>query len=216
MYAIQTTIEKKEQFSESDFKLHYHKYDREYANNGFLDEYYSQSIVAKAEKRTNKSKKLSYGLGGEYKYDWGNFENRGSYSASTKGHMKNLGFFVNSGYKFNENQILSIYLRSDDHNTTGNNETYKFNFTQFLRDFEFGGTHSTGMRNPTLYELYGTDNYGITGNINLKPERVKQLNFLQYNLSILKSSILNLKALKLNKFIYTTYENMKKILTKKV
>lgn len=216
MYAIQTTIEKKEQFSESDFKLHYHKYDREYANNGFLDEYYSQSIVAKAEKRTNKSKKLSYGLGGEYKYDWGNFENRGSYSASTKGHMKNLGFFVNSGYKFNENQILSIYLRSDDHNTTGNNETYKFNFTQFLGDFEFGGTHSTGMRNPTLYELYGTDNYGITGNINLKPEKSKTNEFFMgYNFSesiFLKSSIYKSKVFEQieTNSAYTTYENMKK------
>ena len=37
---------------------------------------------------------------------------------------------------------------------------------------------STGLRNPTLYELYGTDNYGITGNINLNPEKVKLLKSL--------------------------------------
>ena len=29
----------------------------------------------------------------------------------------------------------------------------------------------TGLRNPSLYELYGTDNYGYSGNKNLKPEK---------------------------------------------
>ena len=29
----------------------------------------------------------------------------------------------------------------------------------------------TGLRNPTLYELYGTDNYGYSGNRNLKAEK---------------------------------------------
>lgn len=215
MFALQTMIEKKEQYSESDLKIHYHKYDREYANDGFLDEYYSQSIVAKAEKRTHDNKKFSFGVGGEYKYDWGNFENRGSYSASTKGHMKNLGLFANTGYKLKDNQILSIYLRSDDHNTTGDNETYKFNFTQFFGDLEFSGTHSTGLRNPTLYELYGTDNYGITGNVNLKPEKSKTNEFsMGYNFSkflFLKSSIYKSKVfdqIETNSS-YTTYENMK-------
>ena len=30
---------------------------------------------------------------------------------------------------------------------------------------------STGLRNPTLYELYGSDNFGIKGNVNLNPEK---------------------------------------------
>ena len=29
----------------------------------------------------------------------------------------------------------------------------------------------TGLRNPTLYELFGTDNFGYSGNRNLKPEK---------------------------------------------
>ena len=28
-----------------------------------------------------------------------------------------------------------------------------------------------GLRNPTLYEMFGTDNYGYSGNKNLKPEK---------------------------------------------
>ena len=49
--------------------------------------------------------KISLGYGSEYKYDWGSFENRGGYNASTKGHMKDLGFFANAGYKINDNQL---------------------------------------------------------------------------------------------------------------
>ena len=144
---------------------------RGYENGGYLDEYYSQSFVLKAESKVKPVGKLSFGYGSEYKYDWGNFENRGSYTASTKGHMKNLGFFGNLGYKLNDNLIFSLYGRSDDHNTTDRNETYKINLTKFNKKFEFGATHSTGLRNPTLYELYGTDNYGIKGNTNLNPEK---------------------------------------------
>ena len=173
MYALQSGLEHKSKNSESDLVFHYHNYDREYDNATYLDEYDSESFVVKGEQSIKLSNKTSFGYGSEYKYDWGAFENRGSYTASTKGHMKDLGVFVNTGYKINENQILSIYGRSDDHNTAGTNETYKLNYTQFLGKFKFGGTHATGLRNPSLYELYGSDNYGIGGNTNLNPEKSK-------------------------------------------
>ena len=171
MYTIQTALDHKSKKFEDTFVLHYHKYDRQYENSGYLDEYYSESFVLKTERKINHFRKISFGYGGEYKYDWGNFENRGSYEASTKGHMKDLGVFGNFGYKLNENLILSFYGRTDDHNTTGRNETYKINLTKFIKNFQIAATRSTGLRNPTLYELYGTDNWGIGGNINLKPEK---------------------------------------------
>jgi len=173
MYALQSGLEHKSTNSESDLVFHYHNYDREYDNATYLDEYDSESFVVKGERSIKLNNKISFGYGSEYKYDWGAFENRGSYTASTKGHMKDLGVFVNTGYKINENQILSIYGRSDDHNTAGTNETYKLNYTQFLGKFKFGGTHATGLRNPSLYELYGSDNSGIGGNTNLNPEKSK-------------------------------------------
>ena len=79
--------------------------------------------------------------------------------------MKNMGLFLNTGYKFNEDQVLSIYGRVDDHNTTGINQTYKLNFTQIMGQLKFGATHIL------LYELYGSDNFGIGGNTNLNPEK---------------------------------------------
>lgn len=177
MYSIQSGLEHRTKNTESDLKIHYHKYDREYENSGFLDEYYSESLVLRGERNFEKNSFFSYGYGGEYKYDWGNFENRGSYNASTRGHMKNLGLFSNFGYRLNKNQIFSFYLRSDNHNTTDLNETYKLNFSQQIGNVNFNGSHSTGLRNPTLYELYGTDNYGIKGNASIDPEKSKTNEF---------------------------------------
>ena len=34
-----------------------------------------------------------------------------------------------------------------------------------------GLSYMNGLRNPSLYEMFGTDNYGYSGNINLKPEK---------------------------------------------
>ena len=42
---------------------------------------------------------------------------------------------------------------------------------EYLNDLNLGISHMTGLRNPTLYELFGTDNFGYSGNRNLKPEK---------------------------------------------
>jgi vitamin B12 transporter len=183
MYTIQTGLEHVSKTNENNLIFHYHNYDRQYENSGYLDEYYSESLVVRGESRNKFSKNFSFGYGSEYKYDWGYFENRGSYNASTKGHVNNLGIFANVGYKLNENSIFSIYGRSDDHKTTGGNQTYKINFTKFIDNFEYSITHSTGLRNPTLYELYGSDNYGIVGNTGLNPEKSETNEFsVKYNI----------------------------------
>ena len=221
MYALQAGLEHVSKNSESGLIFHYHNYDRDYENDGYLDEYYSESIVAKGERKIKYNEKLSFGYGSEYKYDWGNFENRGSYNASTRGHMKDFGIFANAGYKFNENQILSIYGRADDHNTTGRNETYKLNFTQILGQFKFGATHSTGLRNPSLYELYGSDNYGIVGNTNLDVEK-SETNELYSEFNFSENIKLVSTAYRVKIFdriesngSYTTFENKKRSLNQK-
>ena len=171
MYAIQIGLNRFTINKEDSIIFHYHNYDREYENSGYLDEYDSETFTIKGEKKIKLTNSFSYGYGSDYKYDWGAFENRGSYNASTKGHVKDLSFFGNIGYKISENTILSFYGRTDDHNVTGRHETYKVNFGKKINKFKFGLIHSTGLRNPTLYEFYGTDNYGIKGNKNLNPEK---------------------------------------------
>jgi len=213
LIALQTGINKIYQNKEDNLIFHYHNYDREYKNSGYLDEYYSSSLTVKGERKIDTNENFSFGYGSEYKYDWGNFENRGSYTASTKGHVKDLALFANAGYKISENQTLSFYARSDDHNTADRNETYKLNYTQVLGQFKFGGSHSTGLRNPSLYELYGSDNYGIGGNTNLVPEksRTNEL-FGEYIFSEkLKFNSTAYKATILDRIVsnsgYTAHEN---------
>jgi len=173
MHSIQSSLEHISKNSEDFLIFHYHKYDRDYEDGGYLDEYKSESLVAKAERKVRYADRISFGYGSEYKYDWGAFENRGSFNQSTKGHMKDLSVFANTGFKFTKNSILSIYGRLDDHNTTGGNKTYKLNLTKEINKFKFGTTHSTGLRNPSLYELYGSNNYGYKGHSGLDPEKSK-------------------------------------------
>ncbi len=182
MYAFQTGVEHVSLNSENSLQLHYHNYDRNYRVQGKTDIYYSESFVAKGEKKLKINEKISYGYGSEYKYDWGNFDKQ-TYVQSLRGYVKDLGIFANAGYKINENQILSFYGRTDDHNTAGRNETYKLNFTQILGKLKLGITHSTGLRNPSLFELYGSSST-YSGNTKLLPEKSRTNEFYsEYNFS---------------------------------
>ena len=165
MYALQTGIERKTENSLDNLIFHYHNYDRKYYVQGKKDKYYSESLVAKAEREMVVDSKLSFGLGSEYKYDWGHYLTK-TFASQTRGHLSNFGIFGNAGYKFNENQILSLHGRNDDHKETGGNKTYKVNFTQFLGPFKFRATHSTGLKNASLYELYGN-----IGQRSINPEK---------------------------------------------
>ena len=153
--------------SQDDLIFHYHKYDRKYYVQGKKDKYYSESLVAKVEREVLFNNNLSYGLGSEYKYDWGHYQTK-TFASQTKGHINNFGIFANVGYKFNQNQVLSLHTRNDDHKETGGNKTYKINFTQFFSKFKLGATHSTGLKNASLYELYGN-----IGQKNINPEKSK-------------------------------------------
>jgi outer membrane cobalamin receptor len=71
-------------------------------------------------------------------------------------------------------------LRNDKHKQTGNNQSYKVDLNKNLSEnIKIGINRNTGLRNPTLYELFGTDSYGYSGNRNLKPEKALQMKFIQ-------------------------------------
>ena len=70
--------------------IYYNTYDREYDERGIIDIYESNVIGAKYNFSNNFNDEISFGFGSEYKYEWGYFDNNGSYSASTKGNIDNL------------------------------------------------------------------------------------------------------------------------------
>ena len=187
MYALQTGIERKTENSLDNLMFHYHNYDRKYYVLGVKDKYYSESLVAKAERDVVVDKKFSYGFGSEYKYDWGHYQTK-TFTSHTNGHLSNLGIFVNAGYKLNQNQLLSLHGRNDDHKETGGNKTYKINFTQFLGPLKIGATHTTGLKNASLYELYGN-----TGQKNINPEK-SETNEIIFEYEFLENIKLNSTA----------------------
>ena len=46
-----------------------------------------------------------------------------------------------------------------------------------MNNTSIGLSYMKALRNPTLYEMFGTDNYGYSGNKNLKPEKVIRTNY---------------------------------------
>ena len=177
MYLFQTSLDYKKNKKENSIKFHYNKYDREYNEKGSFDNFYSDSLVVKGESNFKLSNKFSYGYGSEFKYDWGKFTNKGSFYplSQVDNEVNNLGIFMNSGYKINNNTIISGFFRADDHKTTNLSKTYKLNLNKEFKKFKFNITQSTGLRNPTLYELYGsngrTDAFKHVPNQNAKPEK---------------------------------------------
>ena len=186
MYATQFSLDRKEENIEDILKFHLNKYDRKYREAGTLDEYESNAFALRGERKIKLSDKLSLGFGLEHKYDWGEFINRGSsYSSSTKGNVYDNSAFTNIGFKPFNNTVASIYSRLDDHKTTGKHKAHKINITHnIFNNLKVGATHSTGFRNPSLYELYGTDSSGYSGNKELNPEKAKTKEiFGEYNIS---------------------------------
>lgn len=184
MHALQTSLERVNKNTEDSLTFHWQAYGKQIDDGGFTDSYDSQALVTRYEKKINSLKKLSFGYGAEYKYDWGAFINEGaSFNSATRGHVKDSAVFANAGYKIIDNTIISFYGRKDDHNTAGGNNTYKINLLQELNNnLSIGASTSTGLRNPSLYELFGSNNFGYKGNINLKAEKSKTNEiFASYN-----------------------------------
>ena len=211
MGAIQFGLENKINSKKDNYVFYYNVYDREYDERGTIDTYESEVLGLRYDLSRKVNNKLSYGIGSEYKYDWGYFDNNGSYEASTGGHSDNFALYGNLGWNIFESSNISIFGRRDDHKQTGANNTYKLNFEQRFNNFNLGISYMNGLRNPTLYEMFGTDSYGYSGNKNLKPE--KSNTYEVYSNIILNEYInLSVRAFKANiqnniEYISNKYQN---------
>ncbi len=211
MSSIQFGLENKIEKKEENYVFYYNFYDREYDERGTIDKYESEVLGVKYDSSNNLNDKISIGTGYEYKYDWGYFDNNGSYEATTKGHSDNLAVYGNLGWNIIENSNISFFGRSDKHKQTGINNSYKINFDQKFSKLNLGISYMNGLRNPTLYEMFGSDNFGYSGNRNLKPE--KNNTYEIYSNILFNEEIkLSLRAFKSNiknniEYINNKYQN---------
>ena len=164
MGSIQFGLENQIGSQKDNYIFYYNVYDREYDERGVIDKYESEVLGLKYDLSRMINEKISFGAGSEYKYDWGYFDNNGSYEASTKGHSDNLALYSNLGWNIFQNSNISLFGRTDKHKQTGRNNTFKLNLEQEFDNLNLGISYMNGLRNPTLYEMFGTDNYGYSGN----------------------------------------------------
>ncbi len=209
MITTQHGLKYKKNNKENNFIFYYNGYDREYDEQGIFDNYYSEAFGSKYEFKENLNN-FSYGFGTDYRYDWGKFNNRGSYTADTKGHFDNLALYANLGIDFFNDVNISLFLRSDEHKITERNNTYKTSISKRFNKLKLGLIRMTGLRNPSLYEFYGTDSYGYSGNKDLKPEK-STTNEIFGDIVINDNFIINLKAYRSSIQDYVEYSSNKYI-----
>ena len=211
MGTVHFGLENQNDLQKNNYVFYYNTYDREYNELGVIDKYKSKATGIKYDTSKIVNNKISYGIGSEYKYDWGHFNNNGSYQASTKGNTDNFSLYGNLGWNIFQNSNISLFGRRDIHKQTKVNNTYKLNLEQGFKNFNLGISYMNGLRNPTLYEMFGTDNYGYSGNRNLKPEKSNTYeiySIIDFN----ENSRINLRAFRSNiqnniEYIGNKYQN---------
>ena len=159
MYALQSSLETKRKNKEDNFTAHMHVHDR-YYDTAVKNKYYSKSYTLKAERKLNMSDDFSLGFGGDYSYNKGDFDIKGNWGSSAKGHSDNIGIFSNFGYKTFDNTFLSAHLRGDSHKYSQENLTYRLNITKLTKNFDISLSESTGLRHPDLFVLHGSNPSG--------------------------------------------------------
>ena len=140
-------------------------WDREYVNGTELDEYDSSSIHSATDWITHTDK-VSTKTGMDTVWYSAEFNNRGSYNSSVDKEANTTGIYHNFDYVTDLDIIVSGGLRYDYNSIVEGQSTYRVGTA--YKGLYF--SRSTGYRAPTLYELYGADNYGYSGNENLKAE----------------------------------------------
>ena len=165
-YFLQTT------FSSDMFDLVIDRnaHDREYNNSGEQDTYDSATNHVMLS-HTNSVSKLDYTFGTDILQYSAKFTNNGSYNSSVDKSAENIAYFLNADLKVSD-WILNSGLRLDTNSLHKDVTTYRLGV-----GYELGAGmtaiagHNTGFKAPTLYEMYGADNYGYSGNPNLEEER---------------------------------------------
>ena len=152
-----------------NFVLDHNAYDRQFVNGSEIDDYDSETNHARLS--LNKTiNEIDFVLGTDVSLYSAEFQNRGSYNSSVDKSAENYATFLNFDW-IGDKWIWNGGLRYDDNSLHRSVTTYRLGSSYKINDgvFLIAGT-STGFKSPSLYEMYGADNFGYTGNPNLKEE----------------------------------------------
>jgi len=213
MFAQQMGFNRITKNQKSFVTLHTHAYDREYTSPADeIDNYKANAYTVRAEHQKDQTNKFSWGLGTEFKTDSATFQNRGSYTSEVDANYDTTAFYGNLGFKFTDSIIGSLYARSDRNSVVGSNDSYKLGLQKnnLLPKINLRTTYSVGHKAPSLYELFGADNWGYSGKRNLKAEESESVELAaDYNIdsnsmftvSLFESNISNLIEYSSNTYV---------------
>ena len=153
-----------------NFVIDRNVHDREYVNGTEIDTYDSSTNHIKLS-HTNTFGPVEYTVGTEGSAYTAKFDNKGSYNSSVDKSAQANAYFLNADYKLG-NVLLNTGVRHDTNSLHDDVNTYRLGVGYKLNDHMTAiAGHNTGFRAPTLYEMYGADNYGYSGNASLEEER---------------------------------------------
>ncbi len=159
----------------SNFTFSRTEYDREYVNGSEIDTYDSNSNTF-IFTNTIQNEEIDFTPGIEYEQFDGTFNNTGSYTSSVDKEGNNTSVFLNSNVNVGEDFLYSIGIRYDNPSLFGDYTTYRLGGVYTLtNNFKLKSNYTTAVKTPTLYELYGADNFGYNGNPNLLPEEAQTI-----------------------------------------
>jgi vitamin B12 transporter len=216
MFAQQLGFNRTAKDEKSFITLHTHAYDREYTSpSNEIDNYKADAYTVRAEHQKQQTDSFSWGVGTEYRNDSASFQNRGSYTSNVDADYNTTAIYGNVGYKFSNDLVGSVHLRTDNNSVVGSNDSVKMGLQKnnVLPKLNLRTTYSIGHKAPSLYELYGADNWGYSGNRDLKAEQSKSVELAadykldtnsMFTVSLFQSNISNLIEYSGNTYVNST------------
>ena len=157
------------QNKDTEITLNHTKHDRVYDDKGTIDTYKNDTSILLGKHTFNYENK-SHTLGTEYEYSDIQFDtNISGYTSDVDKTRMNTGYFYNLDQTHDSGVQSHVGFRYDKPNTFDDQLTYRIG----LENNGVRLSYATGYKAPTVYEMYGKDNWGFLGNENLIPEKSK-------------------------------------------
>ena len=157
------------QNKDEEYTINHTKHDRVYDDKGTKDTYLNDTTTLLAKKTLHHENK-SHTVGTEYEYSDIEFNtNISGYESEVNKNRTNNGYFYSLDQTHDSGVQSHVGVRYDTPNTFNDQLTYRLG----LENNGVRLSYATGYKAPTVYEMYGKDNYGFLGNSSLVPEESK-------------------------------------------
>ncbi len=196
------------QSKDTEFSFQKSKHKRTYDDKGTKDIYNSDSETFIASHTFHLENEADFTTGFEHNIQEVDFDtNIAGYDSNVDKERHNHGYYFNIDKLLDSGVFFHGGIRHDTPNTFDDQTTGRI-------AIENNGVHisySTGYKAPTVYEMYGKNNYGFLGNENLVPEKSKtwEIGIKEENVELVyfQSEIDNLLKYDTNTYVNDTKQS---------